>query len=232
METSAESRLTPSARTLQMVARTLRHEVGDLLQTIYSAIAILRSRLPAGAENERRLLTELHTQAETCKFKLDAVQDLTCPIKLNVGPTNLAEVVMGLAARLGPRFPQVQLHVEAPRSLPLTADGQRLGQVGHLLLINACQSAEREVRMQVTSGADGRVEWSIADDGPGANEEQLGWLAEPFTTTHFAQFGLGLALARRVAELHGGTVTAGNAPEGGFRVVVALPPGADAGAGG
>ena len=73
------------------------------------------SRLPPTADNEGRLLTELHTQAETCKFKLDAVQDLTCPMKLHVGPTNLADVVIGLAARIGPRFPQVQLHVEAPR---------------------------------------------------------------------------------------------------------------------
>ena len=67
------------------------------------------------------------------------------------------------------------------------------------------------------------MEWIIADDGAGANDEQLPWLTEPFTTTHFAQFGLGLALARRVAELHGGSVSAGNPPEGGFRVVLTLP---------
>ena len=223
METTAESRLTPSARTLQMVARTLRHEVGDLLQTIYSAIAILRSRLPVDAENERRLLVELHSQAESCKFKLDAVQDLACPIKLNVGPTNLADVVIGVAARVGPRFPQVQLHVEGPRTLPLVADSQRLGQVAYLLFINACQAAQREVRVRVGQDAAGRVEWVVTDDGPGANDEQLQWLAEPFTTTHFAQFGLGLALARRVAELHGGAISAANPPEGGFRVVLTLP---------
>ena len=196
METAAESRLPPSARTLQMVARTFRHEVGDLLQTVYSSVAILRSRLPAGAESERRLLADLHAQAEACKFKLDAIQDLTCPLKLNVGPTNLAEVVVGLAARLGPRYPHLQLRVEAPRSLPLTADGQRLGQVGHMLLLNACQVAHKEVQVHVGQDDQGNVEWSTADDGPGANDEQLSWLKEPFSTTHFAQFGLGLASAR------------------------------------
>ena len=225
MEKPAESSLTPSAQTLQMVARTLRHEVGDLLQTIYSAIAILRSRLPDGAAAERRLLTELHTQAETCKYKLDAIQDLTCPLTLHQGPTNLSDVAAGLAARLGPRFPQIRLNIEAPRSLPVVADGQRLGQIGHLLLVNACQAAQREVTMRLGPAAGGGVEWAVADDGFGVNEEQMSWLTAPFSTTHFAQFGLGLALARRVVELHGGRISAGNRPEGGFRVVLTLPGG-------
>ncbi len=223
MEIPAESSLAPSSRLLQMMARTLRHEVGDLLQTIYSAIAILRSRLPDEAAAERRLLTELHTQAETCKYKLDAIQDLTCPLTLCRSPLNLSDLAAGLAARIGPRFPQVQLNLEAPRSLPVVADGQRLGQVGHLLLINACQAAKREVTMRLGPAAEGGAEWAVDDDGAGANEEQMSWLTAPFSTTHFAQFGLGLALARRVAELHGGRVGAANRPEGGFRVVLTLP---------
>ncbi len=88
-----------------------------------------------------------------------------------------------------------------------------------MLLLNACQAAHKEVQVHVGQDDQGNVEWSTADDGPGANDEQLSWLTEPFSTTHFAQFGLGLALARRVVELHGGSVSAGNRPEGGFRVV-------------
>jgi signal transduction histidine kinase len=220
MDKNAES---SQPRLTEMVARTLRHEVGDLLQTVYSAIAILRTRLPADAESERRLLSELHTQAETCKFKLDAVQDLTCPLKLNCGPTNLGEVAAGLAVRMVPRFPNIELRVEGPRTLMVVADGQRLSQIGYLLLLSALQAAHRQVRVNLQPQGDDKVEWSITDDGPGANAEQLSWFAEPFTTTHFAQFGLGVAVARRVIELHGGTMTAGNLPGGGFHVVLTLP---------
>jgi signal transduction histidine kinase len=206
-----------------MVARTLRHEVGDLLQTVYSAVAILKSRLPAEAEPERRLLCELHAQAEACKLKLDAIQDLACPLTLRRAPANVADIAAGLVGRLGPRFPQVRLSLEAARTPPVLADGPRLDQVGRLLLLNALQAARREVRVRVGPAAGGRVEWAVWDDGPGANAEQLSWLDEPFTTTHFAQFGLGLALARRIAELHGGEFTAANLPEGGFRAALALP---------
>jgi signal transduction histidine kinase len=223
MDKPAESHCTPSPRLSEMVARTLRHEIGDMLQTVYSAIAILRARLPADAVSERKLLAELHAQAETCKFKLDAVQDLICPLKLTCGPANLAEIAAGLAARLGPRFPEIKLHIEGPPALSVVADGQRLTQIGHLLLLNSLQAAQREVRLRLAREGDGTVQWSIADDGPGANPEQLSWLTEPFNTTHFAQFGLGLAVARRVIELHGGRVTAGNLPAGGFQVVLTLP---------
>ena len=222
MDQCAESKLTPSPRLLQVLARTMRHEVGDLLQTIYSAIAILRSRLPEGAA-ERRLLNELHIQAETCKCKLDAIQDLTCPLALNRGPTNLSDVLGGVAARLGPRFPQLRLNVEASRSLAINADGQRLGQVAHLLLLNAMQAAQHTATVRASPAAEGEVECVFLDDGPGANEEQMSWLTAPFSTTHFVQFGLGLALARRVVELHGGRISAGNQPERGFRVTLTLP---------
>ncbi len=224
METNAESHGTATPTLTQMVARTLRHEIGDMLQTVYSAIAILRARLPADADPERKLLTELHTQAETCKFKLDAVQDLICPLTLNCAPTNLAELVAGLANRIGTRFPNIELHIEGPQTLSVVADGQRLIQVGHLLLLNAFQAAQREVRIVLEPVGEGEVQWSIADDGLGANAEQLSWLTKPFGTTHFAQFGLGLAVARRVVELHGGQVAADNLPAGGFHVVITLPP--------
>jgi two-component system osmolarity sensor histidine kinase EnvZ len=222
MSTAGESRLEPSAETLQRLARTLRHEVGDLLQTVYSSAAILQTRLPPGASVERRLLDDLHNQAETCKHKLDALHDLACPAALNAAPTDLAGLLVGLAARLGPRFPRLRLTVEAPPALPVTADAQRLQQLAYLLTVNACLAARRQVALRAADEPGG-VFFAVADDGPGVAPEQLAWLARPFATTHNAQFGLGLALADRVARLHGGRAEAGNQPDGGCRVAVHLP---------
>jgi signal transduction histidine kinase len=211
-----------AAQRLEIVARTLRHEVGDLLQTLYSTVAILQERLAADQALERRLLGDLKGRAENCRNELDAVVDLVCPLRPTFALTDLAELSQGLASHCGQRFPALQVQLEAAGPVPVQADARRLAQVGGLLLLSACQSAQHQVTVRAAR-TGGEVEWAIRDDGHGASEEQLSWLNAPFTTTHHAQFGLGLALARRVAELHGGRLEAGNRPEGGFQVRLLLP---------
>jgi signal transduction histidine kinase len=222
METTGQPTLTPSPRLVETLARTLRHEVGDLLQTVYATVAILQERLGATQALEKRLLSDLRTRAETCKNELDAVHDLVCPLSLGNGTVDLAELVGGLVNTAARRFPGLQVRLEAAGPVAVPADPRRLAQVGSLLLLSACQAAQKEVRVRVTASG-GEAEWSTRDDGPGANAEQMSWLTAPFSTTHHAQFGLGLALAGRVAALHGGRVQAGNQPEGGFRVSLFLP---------
>ena len=95
-----------------------------------------------------------------------------------------------------------------------------------MLLMSLCQTARSKVLMRVSKQlSQGPIEWCFTHDGPAATAEQLSWLTAPFSTTRNARFGLGLALAQRVLELQGGRVTAGEAAEGGFHVVLTLPSG-------
>jgi signal transduction histidine kinase len=221
MEANAPAGSPSATQRLEIVARTLRHEVGDLLQTVYSTVAILQERLAADQALERRLLQDLKGRAENCRNELDAVVDLVCPLRPNFALTDLVELTTGLVANYARRFPSLKVQLEAAGPVALQADARRLAQTGGLLLLSACQGAQQQVTVRVARG--GEVEWVTQDDGYGANEEQLSWLNAPFTTTHHAQFGLGLALARRVAELHGGRLEAGNRKEGGFQVRMLLP---------
>jgi two-component system sensor histidine kinase MtrB len=220
METIGQSTLAPSQRLVETLARTLRHEVGDLLQTVYATVAILQERLGPALALEKRLLSDLRVRAETCRNELDAVHDLICPLTLNRDTFDLAEVVGGLVNAFARRFSGLRLGLETSGRAVVQGDARRLAQVGNLLLLSACQAAQKQVQVQVAGGSE--VQWSIHDDGPGASAEQLSWLTAPFSTTHHAQFGLGLALAGRVAGLHGGRVEAGN-EAGGFRVRLFLP---------
>lgn len=74
-----------------------------------------------------------------------------------------------------------------------------------------------------------RVRISVADTGEGIPADVLRRLANetpaaaPFQYRSDGGLGLGLVIVRRVAEVHGGTVTARNRPEGGAIVCIEIP---------
>jgi signal transduction histidine kinase len=71
--------------------------------------------------------------------------------------------------------------------------------------------------------ADAGVILEISDTGPGIPPEAEGRLFEPFFTTKPDGTGLGLPIARRIVEEHGGTLTLGPGPAGGTLAHIRLP---------
>jgi two-component system OmpR family sensor kinase len=209
----------------EAIVRTLRHEVGDLLQTVYAAVAILKERLPADCQTERRILTDMRGRAETCRDLLDTVHDLVCPLTLTTEEVDVVELVRSVAGRVATRYPRVVVRQEITPVPELQGDPRRLAQLAAVLLADACSVASGAVVCRVgPGGAHGEVRWEIIDDGPGVPPEKEGLLFNMLTTAPHGHLGPGLALARRLVELHGGRITAGNRREGGFRVEVVLPP--------
>lgn len=226
MGMNEEGERSRSANFVEMVVRTLRHEVGDLLQSVYSAVAILQERLPRGQNLEHTILADLRARAETCKHELDAAHDLVCPLNLSLDWVELSELAASIAAAFALRYPGLQIVCEAPRPVKAWGDAPKLHQAGNMLTMSLCQAARSKVWLRVEGpAANGTVQWSFAHDGPAATVEQLSWLTAPFSTTRHARFGLALAFARRVLELQGGSVTTGGGPEGRFQIVLLLPPG-------
>jgi signal transduction histidine kinase len=208
------------------VARALRHEVGDLLQSLYSTVALVQGRLPDAMELEKRLLKTLRGRAELCRLTLDATLDLVCPPSLTCGPVDLAALT-GELARSTTLQRSVRIETSVNGPAVVHGDLERLRSAGKLLLENAVASASTRVQMQVTRLAEGAVAWSVRDDGPALANEQLTWLKAPFAQTRRCLTGLSLALARQVAEAHGGSLQVGAPPEGGAEVSMHLPVRAD-----
>jgi len=208
----------------EAIVRTLRHEVGDLLQTVYAAVAILKERLPADCQTERRILTDMRARAESCRDLLDTVHDLVCPLTLSVDEVDLGELVGAAVNRVTPRYSRVSLGLDIEAVPAIQADSRRLTQLATVLLTDACAAARATVQTSVRPGAaPGEVVLEITDDGPGVPPDKEELLFNPMMTTPHGHLGPGLALARRLVALHGGSITAGNCAGGGFRVKVTLP---------
>jgi PAS domain S-box-containing protein len=103
-------------------------------------------------------------------------------------------------------------------------DEGRLEQVFQNLLANAVQLAPRGSTVRLAARASSRgVSCTVEDQGPGLPGGDLPRVFEPFFTRRKGGTGLGLSIVRRIVEEHGGSVTAGNRPEGGAVFTVWLP---------
>lgn len=206
----------------QRVARLLRHEVGDLLQTVYSTTAILDEQLPKALARERRLISDLKARAEMCRFELDAAVDLLGGVVLTPGRVNLFSLLGGVVAQARRRYPSLTVPLAGEGSLVVTADSQALTGAVTFLLLALCQAAREQVSVWL-SRVGTRAVCTLQRDGYAVGPDQLAWLHEPFATTQQALFGLALALTRRTIEPCGGSLAILPREDGGPSVQLTFP---------
>jgi signal transduction histidine kinase len=112
--------------------------------------------------------------------------------------------------------------------LMIEADRFQLVHVFRNLLENSLSACVDPVQIDITCkdvnlGASPALRVSVRDHGPGLNDEQRRRIFEPFYTTKPTGTGLGMAIAQRVVEAHGGTITVGDQPPPGAEIIIALP---------
>jgi signal transduction histidine kinase len=109
-----------------------------------------------------------------------------------------------------------------PQSLKLNADPELLAQALLNLLRNAfrvtAEVPDPIVVLAINRQAGGRYWIEVRDNGPGIPAERREDVFLPFYTTHKGGSGVGLSFARQVALAHGGSISAGDAPEGGASI--------------
>jgi signal transduction histidine kinase len=123
----------------------------------------------------------------------------------------------------------VSLKADIPFGLPvLRGDALQLQQALVNLLRNGIEAAAagpatvREVRIAARA-AEGRVEVTVADTGPGFAPGVAARLFEPYFTTKPEGMGIGLAIGRAIVESHAGQLRAESETGGGARFTILLP---------
>jgi signal transduction histidine kinase len=113
-----------------------------------------------------------------------------------------------------------------PASLKLSADPELLAQALLNLLRNAFRAtaeiAEPIVVLAISRQAGGRYRIEVRDNGSGIPADRREDVFLPFYTTHKGGSGVGLSFARQVALAHGGSISAGEAPEGGASITLII----------
>jgi two-component system sensor histidine kinase HydH len=204
--------------TLGQMSAVLAHEIRNPLASLKGNAQLLAAQLPAGEKVRTKadLVVREATRLETLSNDL---LEFARAGEIRLDDVDPVGMVHDIAATLGSERVAVE-STGAPRQWPL--DGTRMRQVLVNLLENALEMSEGTVEVRV-SREDRSLVYAIRDHGPGIADADLEHIFEPFFTRRVRGTGLGLAVARRLVDLHGGTITASNATGGGAVFRVSLP---------
>jgi len=153
------------------------------------------------------------------------------------GTVRLGAVVQQALDDLAPRIEESHGHVEIGDLPTVRADELQMYQLFQNLIGNALKfvapGRSPTVRVTARPAASGLVEIAVADNGIGFDEAYLGKLFQPFQRLHseeeYPGSGIGLAVCQKIAQRHGGTITAHSRPGEGATFVVTLPEGGSEG---
>ncbi len=209
--------------TFGLLVGSIGHDLRNPLSVIETSLFILRARMGADA----RAMTHLDRIGEQVGIANGIISNLLDMIRdrpLQKEAVQLGQIVAG-AAEAVKRPAGVALELEGVDALPeVEGDPGQLRQVFVNLLENAVHAASPQGQVAVRGRAgDGAVSLHVEDTGPGVAEAARRRLFEPLITTKENGIGLGLALVKRIAERHGGSVEYSDRPGGGARFTVLLP---------
>jgi two-component system sensor histidine kinase MprB len=209
--------LEESLETQRRFVADASHELRTPLTSLQTNIDVLRGDIELPPEQRRQLLDDLHRESQEMRGLIAGLLELAQHgARVEKEEFQLDELVEEALERARTRFPEVSW--QTVRLEPTVVDGyrDRMERAVWNLLENAGK----------WSGDGGSVEISLAggdlqvrDHGPGFAEDDRPLVFDRFYRSAAARSmpgaGLGLAIVREVAQAHGGTVVADNAPDGG-----------------
>jgi signal transduction histidine kinase len=211
-EAEAERREKEHFREISAFTAGVAHEIKNPLNSLALVLEMLGRKIPAEAKGDLDLGK---AQVRTIARIVDRFSRVVKAVRPEAEALTLDEVLRQSAANLAAEVPAAssRVVVEVPPGVRLSADRDLLAQAFLNILKNAVEaSGDAPVRVKGRRSG-GRVEVVVRDEGPGFPAEAAGRLFEPFYSTKEKGMGIGLYLARRIIEAHGGTIEA-RRPEG------------------
>ncbi len=212
------------------------HDIRGPLTVIQGTTELLQLRL--GSLEERTLTRSLNLIHGAARGLSQLLSELLDAKAIEAGTVTLRRRKVSFEELFGASLPvaqlaaedkSVELKVETDPELRIEADQQRLGQAITNLLLNAIKfsKAGSRILLQGRPGSGGAAEIIVEDQGVGIPEEEIEEIFGTFEQGAAGQklggTGLGLMIAKRVIDLHGGTVAVKSKVGVGTRFILSLP---------
>ena len=217
--------LEESLETQRRFVADASHELRTPLTSMQTNIEVLRQSERLAPEQRTRLFADLEREAHEMRDLITGLLELARgDARLERRPVQLDDLVESALERARARFPEVNWTQELEPTLAEVVP-ERVERAVWNLLENAGKwnTNGKPVEVTLRNG-----ELTVRDHGPGIALEDRDHVFDRFYRAASARSlpgsGLGLAIVRDVAEAHGGTVTAEDAPEGGALLRLTFPP--------
>ncbi|HEU4728665.1 MAG TPA: ATP-binding protein [Kofleriaceae bacterium] len=194
------------------MAAMVAHEVRNPLGILRGQIELARERLGAAAPpREHERFAEMLSEIDRLNRLTEDFLGLTRDNPLDTIETELGPLVAAVADEVRLVAPGAQIATTG--SAIAQADPDKLRQALLNLVLNAAQIGGPGVHVAIeVAPQGGRARISVIDDGPGVPAGLAATLFEPFVTSRADGSGFGLAIARRIAERHGGSLVLESRP--------------------
>ena len=213
-----------SLESLNLLGAGLAHELRNPLGAIRGTAQLLSEEQPEGAKKEHvvLMLGELDRMSDRLAEFLSFARERTYEPQV----VDLVELVSQVVSLLSVDTESSKLSLNQtaePATIEAVVDSSQIKEAVLNVVLNAIQASGDGGTVDVSvRGGKTEASISVADKGNGIDASDLLRIFEPYYTTRSGGSGLGLPIARRIAERHGGTVEVESSSDGTV-VTLALP---------
>jgi len=213
---------------LGQITAEVAHDVKNPLHAMVVRVAFLKERLTNPPPDVVRSLEVLEAEINRAAAVVDRFMEVVYPadaVRLPVDLDGLLrEITVLLQAEWQAKGVMLTVHAD-PNLPPVRGDEQMLRRAFMNLIMNACQAMPNggEVTVTTEAEADAYVKVTISDSGVGIPREDVERIFKMYYTTKPEGTGIGLALVRRVVDLHHGSIEIRSTVGQGTSVIVRLP---------